>query len=62
MRLSPLTIIISSLLVTACGGSGDSNTPPMISSAIGITDSSANGTIETSEPERSPRKYQILAT
>lgn len=57
MRLSPLTIIISSLLVTACGGgSGDSNTPPVdtnsapvISSAVGIADSSANGTIETAE-------------
>lgn len=50
MRLSPLTIIISSLLVTACGGgSDDTNSAPVISSAIGIADSSANGTIETSE-------------
>ena len=57
VRISPINIIISSLMITSCGGgSGDSdttpivsNTPPVISSTISIADDSADGAIETSE-------------
>lgn len=53
MRLYPVPFIITSLLITSCGG-GDSsptisNSSPVISSSVGIADGSGNGTIEASE-------------
>lgn len=53
MYLSPYFLIITALLISSCGG-GDSsatisNSPPVISSYVGLADNSASGTVEASE-------------
>lgn len=57
MRLYLAPLIITFLLITSCGGGSENdntttvitNSAPVISSSVGVTDSSNNGTIESSE-------------